>query len=62
VIEWIGMFLEAIKPFKSALVYIRANYDRSIILYFEILQQMFTFTFISALLYAYLVVTHYLDN
>jgi len=37
IFEWIGKFIDTIKPFKSALVIIRANYDRSIILFFEIL-------------------------
>jgi hypothetical protein len=55
-----GELIESMKPFKSDLVQIRANYDKSIILFFEILQQMFIIHFVTALLFSYLIIEHYL--
>ena len=58
----IADFLEYLKPFKKDMIQIRANYDTSIILFYEIQQQMYVFTIITALLNGYLVVIQAIDD
>ena len=48
IFDKIGSITESLKPFKSDLLIIRANYDRSITLFYEILQQMYLFTLLLA--------------
>ena len=53
----IGFFMN-LRPFKSEVAQIRTNYDRSISLFFEIIQNVFLFNLFSALLFSYMLTIH----
>jgi len=56
--------VEDLKPFRKQMRTIKNNYDRSISLFFQILQSVFVYTMLSCLIYSYMVIGHYLkyDN
>jgi hypothetical protein len=54
--------VEEVKPFKREVREIKANYDRSIGIFFEILQSVFVFTCFSAVLYSYIIVAHWYEH
>ena len=57
-----GEFVDSLKPFKKDIVIIKANYDKSISLFFEILQQLFVINLFTAILYSYVIIKHYIDT
>jgi hypothetical protein len=60
-IEILGIIIESLKPFKKDVQNIRSNYDRSITLFFEILQQMFVFQVLVTIIYSYLIIAHFVQ-
>lgn len=60
IIIYVGEFIENLKPFKTKVNMIKINYDRSISLFFEIIQFVFVFNLFTAILFVYLCLTHYL--
>jgi len=55
-------FIDELKPFKKDVREIKANYDKSISVFFEMIQQVYVFTLFTAALYAYLCITHFLTH
>ena len=54
----LAQFIDNLKPFKSQVNMIKINYDRSISLFFEIIQNVFVFNLFTAMLFSYLIVAH----
>ena len=60
--ERFGEFVDGLKPFKHDVRVIKANYDKSISLFFEILQQLFVINLFTAALFAYIIVRHFYNT
>lgn len=61
----INHFLELIdeyKPFRKHLREVFVNYDRSICVFFQIVQYLYIYLVVTAFIYAILIVNHYLKN
>ena len=56
------LFLESLKPFKSDINYIRANYDQAISQFFEIVQYVYICNLITAIAFAPLLLIHYFNT
>ena len=56
------LFLESLKPFKSDINYIRANYDQAISQFFEIVQYVYICNLITAIAFAPLLITQYFST
>ena len=54
--------IDSIKPFRKEVREIQANYDRSISLFFELVQDVFVFNLFTAVLYSYIIIKHWLEH
>lgn len=54
--------IDNLKPFRKEVREIQANYDRSISLFFELVQDVFVFTLFTAVLYSYIIIAHWLEH
>jgi hypothetical protein len=54
--------IDSLKPFRKEVREIQANYDRSISLFFELVQDVFVFNLFTAALYSYIIIAHYLEH
>lgn len=52
----IGQFIESLKPFKSDINFIKANFDMSISQFFEIIQYVFVLNLMTAIAYSPLII------
>ena len=59
---YVSNFIQELKPFKREVREIKANYDRSIGIFFEIVQGVYVFTCFSAVLYSYVIVAHWYEH
>lgn len=55
-------FIDNLKPFRKEVREIQANYDRSISLFFELVQDVFVFNLFTAVLYSYVIIKHWLEH
>lgn len=61
-LQRISEFVNSLKPFKSSLVEIRSNYDKSITQFFELVQNLFVFSCVTALIYSYVMFKHIMNT
>ena len=58
----ISEIIDDLKPFKKDVREIKANYDRSIGIFFELVQSVFVFTVFTAVLYSYVIIAHLYEH
>jgi len=56
----LSYYYDELKPFKSSVRVIKANYDVSISTFFELLQSIYVFSLFTTLIFSYLIIKHYL--
>ena len=59
---YVSQIIDELKPFKKDVREIKANYDRSIGIFFELVQSVFVFTIFTAILYSYIIIAHLVEH